>query len=153
VARGLISTRGSIRGIAFPNLMRCVLSSSTLVPCHPISSRTQVHIRWAHRRTGGLWYLGPDIAGLSNNWMRRRANAFETSVLNLSVRLGCNRSKQTSFMPRQRSLNRSGATVYDSDLIGEGSPSPTQDDLPHHTAAVLHHSKICISQRTNLSHL
>jgi hypothetical protein len=41
-------------------------------------------------------YLGPGIAGLSNNWMRRHANAFETSVLNLSVRLGCNRSKQTS---------------------------------------------------------
>jgi hypothetical protein len=34
-------------------------------------------------------------------------------------------------MPRRRSLNRSDATVYDFDLIGEESSSPTQDDLPH----------------------
>jgi hypothetical protein len=37
----------------------------------------------------------------------------------------------SAFMPRRRSLNRSDATV-DFDLIGEGSPAPTQDNLPHY---------------------
>src|SRR5215469_13397874 len=68
-------------------------------------------MRWARRRTGGPWCLAPGIVEQSNSWMQKRVAEFAKSAWILSVRLRCNRSRQMSFMLRQRSLNRADGSV------------------------------------------